>query len=157
MDQHLQLGSAYARKDETESARREYDAALRLDARSLPALLARGNLAFEGKRWKEAGADYRRALRLDPHHPVANNNLAMVYLVQGVKLEKAARLAETARKGGGPSTPYVLDTLASIYIRQGRLREAAQLLDEAESLASPANKPLLAQLAKTRKSLSKNQ
>lgn len=156
-DQHVQLGSLYSAQGLKESARREFDAALRLDKKHLAALVARGNLAFVGNDLKEAGGYYRRALDVDPDHPLANNNLAMVYLARGEKLEKVERLVLKALAQGGPSKPYVLETLATVYIRQGRNEDARKALDEAEASASPGDRALLAQIADTRKTLSKNQ
>ena len=156
-EQHVQLGSVYAAQGLKESARREFDAALRQDKRHLAALVARGNFAFVGNNFKEAGEYYRRALKVDPNHPLANNNLGMVYLQRGERLEKVEGLVQKAVAQGGPSKPYALETLATVYLRQGRHDDARKALDEAEASAAPGDHALLAQIADTRKNLSKNQ
>ena len=48
---------------------------------------------------------------------------------------------------GGPSKPYALETLATVYLRQGRHDDARKALDEAEASAAPGDHALLAQIA----------
>jgi tetratricopeptide (TPR) repeat protein len=148
-DQHLQLGSAYEFQGLLESAGQEYDAALKIKKSSLPANMARGNLAFEAGDFKKAEGYYRHALRIDRLHSGANNNLAMVYLARGKSLKKAEKLAWVALNQGGPLRPYVLETLAEIYIRQSRFEEAQALLITAENEAEASNKILTRQISKT--------
>ena len=153
-EEHLRLGASYEAQGLTDSAARQYQAALHLQKNNIPALIARGNLAFEKADWKNAEACYRRVLRLDPAHVGANNNLAMVYLSSGKDLDKAERWARMALEQGGPLKPYVLDTLAAIYIREGRYSAARKVLDDAVAVVAPAgDKALREQLTKTRAKL----
>lgn len=149
-DQHVQLGGAYETRGLTEDARKQYAAAVRADAAHVPALMAQGNLAFGRNDLKQARASFQRVLRVDPSHAGANNNLAMVLLAQGRKLPEAERLARRALENSGTLRPYILETLASVLIRQGRPAEALPLLDEAEGLLPPGDGPLRRQLAATR-------
>jgi tetratricopeptide (TPR) repeat protein len=153
--QHVQLGASYEAEGLRDDARRQYDAALRGPEKSVPALIARGNLAFNEGDLKAAERHYRRALRLEPGHAGANNNLAMVLLTRGRKkdLERAEGFAKRALDGGGPLKPYVLETLASIYIAEGRVPEARRSLEEAVSSAPPGNEELRRQLERTRQRL----
>jgi len=146
----MQLGASYEAQGLTEAAGGQYDAALRLQSHYIPAHIARGNLAFSGGNLKKAEACYRRVLRLDRNHAGANNNLAMVFLERGKDLKKAERYAQTALKQGGPLRPYVLETLAEIYIRQARAPEARKVLDEADAVAPSDNTALREELDKTR-------
>jgi predicted Zn-dependent protease len=82
-----------------------------------------------------------------------NNNLAMVYLTQQEKLDEAERLANLALAQGGPLRPYVLDTMAHIYVRQGRYREAQTALNNAEALAPPYDRTLNQRLAQLQQEL----
>lgn len=152
-EQHMQLGASYEAQGLKENAGQQYEAALQLDKKYTPALIARGNLAFDSGDLKKADASYRRVLRLDPNHAGANNNLAMVYLARGKDLDKAEQYAEKALKQEGPLRPYVLETLASIYIRQNRRFEAQKILDQADAAAPADNQALCEQLAKTREKL----
>ena len=95
-EQHCQLGATYEAQGLTALAREQYDAAFRQDKRSIPVLIARGNLAFGSGDLKGAETDYRRVLKRDRKHAGANNNLAMVHLKRGGPLEKAQRLAQMA-------------------------------------------------------------
>jgi tetratricopeptide (TPR) repeat protein len=149
-EEHVRLGTSYEAQGLNDDAAQQYQAALHLQRNNIPALVAWGNLAFGKGDWKTAGACYLRILRRDPTHAGANNNLAMVYLATGKHLDKAERCALMALKQGGPLKPYVLDTLATIYIREGRFAEARKALDEAFTTAPQDNKALRDQLANTR-------
>ena len=96
---------------------------------------------------------FQEALHLQKNNAVALNNLAMVYLAAGKDLSKAERWAQMALNQGGPLKPYVLDTLATIYIQEHRYPEARKALDEAARAAPTDNKALGDQLAKSREHL----
>lgn len=102
---------------------------------------------------EEAEAYYRQALSTAPEDPGVNNNLAMVYLTQQEKLDEAERLANLALAQGGPLQPYVLDTMAHIYVRQGRYREAQTALNNAEALAPPYDRTLHQRLTQLQEEL----
>jgi|CXWL01.1.fsa_nt_gi tetratricopeptide (TPR) repeat protein len=93
--------------------------------------LARGNSAFVAGRFREAEAFFRKALETAPLHAGAANNLAMTLLARGGRLPEAEALAKDALSRSGSLRPYVVDTLASIYRRQGRYAEAEAVLDGA--------------------------
>lgn len=152
-EEHVRLGASYEAQGLQEEAVDQYKTALQLQKNSIPALMAWGNLAFAKRDWKNAQACYRRILRLDPTHAGANNNLAMVYVSMGTHLDIAEHCAQTALTQGGPLKPYVLDTLATIFIKENRSTEARKALDDALAAAPEGNKPLRDQLSKTRESL----
>ena len=135
-EEHARLGSIYEAQHLNELADQEFKGALRERSRSTTALVGLGNLAFERGALGDAQDYYNRALAIERDHPGANNNLAMVYLTLGSRLAEAERLALTALNRAGPLRPYVLDTLAGIYRRQGRERDAQDALKEAEALKS---------------------
>jgi len=152
-EEHVRLGLAYEVEGRTELATREYDDALRKEHGYMPALIGLGNLAFDRGAMKEAEAYYRQALSTAPEDPGVNNNLAMVYLSQQEKLDEAERLANLALAQGGPLQPYVLDTMAHIYVRQRRYREAQTVLNNAEALAPPYDRTLHQRLAQLQQEL----
>jgi tetratricopeptide (TPR) repeat protein len=86
---------------------------------------ARGN---PGK----AEAYYEKSLQIQPHQPVAANNLAYRMLQKGEKAEAALALAQTARRGM-PDSPNTADTLAWAYYFNGACEFARDLLENAIS------------------------
>jgi Flp pilus assembly protein TadD len=120
-----------------EGAAREFRAAIKQEPHSIAALIALGDLAFESDVWDDAESYYRKALELSPDHPVAANNLAMVYLSKGERLDETERLARHALNQDTNLRPYIHETLATLYVRQGRLEEAQRAIDEAEATLAP--------------------
>jgi tetratricopeptide (TPR) repeat protein len=151
--EHVTLGLAYEVEGRPELAAREYDKALGKEHGYMLALIGLGNLAFDRGALEEAEAYYRQALITAPEDPGVNNNLAMVYLTQQEKLDEAERLADLALAQGGPLQPYVLDTMAHIYTRQGRYREAQTALNNAEALAPPYDRTLQQRLTQLQQEL----
>lgn len=151
--EHVTLGTAYEGQGQTELAAQEYRAALKTSPAYTPALVGLGNLAFARGALEQADAYYRQALEAAPADPGANNNLAMLCMARGESLDEAERLARRALAQGGPLQPYALDTLARIYVRQGRYREAQSALDRAEALVPPENGVFHGQLVRLRQEL----
>lgn len=152
-EEHMALGTTYEAQGAQDLAAREYRAAMTDRADYAPALVALGNLAFDSGALDEAEEYYRRALASHPDHPGANNNLAMVYLKRGDRLDEAERLALKASAQGDSFRPYALDTLAHIYTRTGRYQEAQAALAEAEAAVPAANQTLRERLAQSRQGL----
>ena len=152
-EEHMALGMTYEAQGARDLAAREYRAAMTDRADYAPALVALGNLAFDSGALDEAEEYYRRALASHPDHPGANNNLAMVYLKRGDRLDEAERLALKASAQGDSFRPYALDTLAHIYTRTGRYQEAQAALAEAEAAVPAANQTLRERLAQSRQGL----
>ena len=151
--EHVTLGEAYQAQGDREMAAREFEAALRQQREYVPALLGLGNLSFAWNALDEAEGFYRRVWDAVPAHPGASNNLAMVYLARGEGLDEAERLARLAAERGGPLRPYALDTLARIYMRQGRYQEAAIALDEAAAMVPAENAAFHEGLSRSRREL----
>lgn len=152
-EEHVLLGLAYEMEGRPVFAAQEFDGALRQNPGYRPALIGLGNLALDRGALDEAEAYYRQALATAPEDPGANNNLAMLYLRKRERLDEAERLAGLALAQGGPLQPYVLDTMAHIYVRQGRYREAQTALQNAEALAPASDKILHQRLAQSRQEL----
>ncbi len=129
--EHVTLAASYLNEKRDDLAEREYRAALTKDKKYWPAILGLGNVEFGKGEWKKAEKYYRRALKLSPGHPGASNNLAMAYLRQEKKLDEAERLVQVAMVNAGPVKPYLLDTLANLYIAKGSTTEARTALDQA--------------------------
>jgi Tfp pilus assembly protein PilF len=74
-----------------------------------------------------AAAQYEAVLAQDPKNVAGANNLATALLAEGKDLRRARRLVEKALPRAGDLTPYLVDTLHQIDLREGRVtRLAAQ-------------------------------
>ncbi len=113
-DEHARLGAAYEEQGLDQEAEKQYLRALVLDRRHEGAWMALGNRAFASGDLAKAERCYKRVLKTSPHHPGASNNLAMVYVTQGKRLDEARALANDALAQESPLKPYILDTLARI-------------------------------------------
>ncbi|MBZ5535307.1 MAG: rhomboid family intramembrane serine protease [Acidobacteriia bacterium] len=96
------------------------------------------------KRYDEAAAVYRRALKLRPNLPSIHNNLAVIYTRQG-KFEEAEREARAAVQLGDGEAMYH-QTLGAVLWHQQRLQDAADHYHRAAML-DPKNAELHAALA----------
>ncbi len=74
-------------------------------------------------------------------------------LALSANLTEAEQLARQALAQGGPLRPYVLDTIARIYMRQGRYQEAKAALEEAEAMTPSANEILHERIVQSRREL----
>jgi len=151
--EHVTLGTTYYAQGLKDKAALEYQTALRQRHEFVPALVGLGNLSFERGALEEAEGYYRRALATAPNHTSANNNLAVVYLMQGQRIDEAEQLARRALEQAGPMRPYVLDTMAKIYMLKGEYVEARAVLEEAVSIAPPDDELLLKQLRQSQHEL----
>lgn len=150
--EHFQLGAAYERQGELDAARREYRAATRKDDKDVAAFIALGNVAYASGDFREARHAFTRALKLSDGGAAASNNLAMLYASRGKRLRRAEKLASRAASDER-FRPYALDTLATIYARQGRTEEARAALAEARAAAPAGDPAFLAHLEQTAKSI----
>lgn len=151
--EHVTLGTTYEEQGFKDMAELEYQSALRQRHEFAPALVSLGNLSFEKGSLQEAENYYHRALVTAPDHPSANNNLAVVYLWKGERIDEAEQLAKRALEQAGPLRPYVLDTIAKIYMLKGEYVEAKEALEEAVAIAPPDDVALREQLEQSKQEL----
>ncbi len=83
---------------QTDAALDSYQKALALQPTSTMVNNAIGNLYLGKDDLKSAGKYFQAALAQDSHNPVAANNLAWVYAVQGENLDMALSLATQAKQ-----------------------------------------------------------
>jgi tetratricopeptide (TPR) repeat protein len=89
-EEHLNLGVAYEKKKEFDSAVRHY----KLAAKNLPrAQLYLGNAYLLTGELDRAEKHYKKAIKNEPQNADAYNNLAWLYYVKGKALDEAERLA----------------------------------------------------------------
>lgn len=79
---------------------------------------------------RQAETDYRKSLAIEPHQPLAANNLAYLMLENGEDADVALSLAEVARQSM-PNSPNTADTLGWAYYYKGVYGFARDLLEDA--------------------------
>jgi tetratricopeptide (TPR) repeat protein len=124
-DEHHRFGAIYEAHGLPDEAVAQYKRAVRLNPADVEGWMALGNIQLRRANYASAARYFRRALKVNPDHAGALNNLAMTYLGRNENLGEAERLAMAALREGGPLKPYVLDSLAKIYEREGRYRDAS--------------------------------
>lgn len=120
----------------------------------MPAWMGLGNVSYSNGAFSESEAYYRQALALAPEHPGAKNNLAMTYLALNERLDEAEALVTHVLEQAGPLRPHVLDTLARIYLKQGRCDDARRALRDAEAATSSEETGIRERLQEVRQGLS---
>jgi tetratricopeptide (TPR) repeat protein len=110
-EEHLNLGVAYEKKGEWESAIKEYEAA----SKRLPvAYTYLGNVYFQKNEFQVAEEYYRKAIKKDPENADAYNNLAWLYFTKKEQLEEAEQLALKAMELNPSKKNIYQDTLDQI-------------------------------------------
>lgn len=135
-DDHFRLASAFEAHGLQDDALRHYQRTVKINPSNPEAWVALGNMKFKRGEFAGAEGDYLRALNCSPGHAGAQNNLALAYLAQNKNLKEAELLAKAALRQKGTLRPYVLDTLASIYAREGRFPEARVAAEQAAAAAA---------------------
>ena len=110
-EEHLNLGVAYEKKSEWESAIKEYEAA----SKKLPlAYTYLGNVYFQKNEFQVAEEYYRKAINKDPENADAYNNLAWLYFTKKEQLEEAEQLVLKAMELNPSKKDIYQDTLDQI-------------------------------------------
>lgn len=88
-------------------------------------------IAFERqKQWALAEMDFKRALDLYPDQPQVLNYLGYSWVDQGINLDEALDMIETA-VSLRPNDGYIVDSLGWAYYRLGRYDDAVETLERA--------------------------
>ncbi len=91
-------------------------------------------IAYErNKEWPKAESDFQRALELNPNQPQVLNYLGYSWVDQGMHLDDALGMIETA-VAAAPNDGYIIDSLGWAFYRLGRFDEAVQVLEQAVQL-----------------------
>ena len=96
--------------------------------------IARAEAARQAGELEAAAAAYRSALKLEPFHQRASNDLAWLL---GEQLDKPHEALEIADKAAAryPNDPHLLDTRGAILMRLGRWTDARRDLERCLELA----------------------
>ncbi len=119
----------YRLKGDLKSSIEWMDKAKPLQPNNVQLLDALGEMETQLGETKEAQADYRSALALDPNNPTALNNLAFAIADTGTDLDEALTMANKAKQQL-PKADEVNDTLGWIYIKKHMGDPAADIFRE---------------------------
>jgi Tfp pilus assembly protein PilF len=131
--EHCQLALSYEVHHDWNAAIKEYEASLDLDPKFEPALAGLGNVYAQQEQYASAEKVYRRLLKLNPDHAMANNNLAWIYIAQGIHLSEASDRIEHALSVDTAHRAFYLDTKALLLLNLGQLADARAVSLQAES------------------------
>jgi Flp pilus assembly protein TadD len=129
----LGLVDALTRMGQLPRAAAEAIQILRYDDANPDAYLALGLIEEMGGNPTAAETAYRQALRFDPDHPKALNNLAFLLADRLNRPQEALPLAQKAVELA-PGTAAFQDTLGWVYHRLGRDQEARAAISKARQL-----------------------
>jgi len=87
------------------------------------------------KRWKEAEADFQKALELSPDQPLVLNYLGYSWLERGERMGEAISMIEKAVRAR-PNDGYVVDSLGWAHYLRGNFKDAVKELEQAIILVS---------------------
>ena len=127
------LARIYVSQKRTEEARKQYLELLRQEPRSVSVHTMLALLAKADGHLQDAIAWYKKALLIDSRAALPANNLAWIYVSEGIEMEQAQQLAEIAR-GAQPNQAEFHDTLGWIYYKKGLTAQALETLQRAVQL-----------------------
>ncbi len=132
------LGDVLRQNGDLAGARRAYTTAIDLlpapDIRAAWQLYyARAVTEHRADNWPAAETDFRRALALNPDQADVLNYLGYSLVDQGVKLDEALGMIETAA-AANPQSGAIADSLGWAYYRLGRYEEAEAAMEIAVKL-----------------------
>ena len=96
-------------------------------------LYTRGIALERAKRWDRAEQDFLKALEVSPDQPLVLNYLGYSWVEQGVQLERAREMIETAVEKR-PRDGYITDSLGWVLYRLGDFETAVVHLERAVAL-----------------------
>ncbi len=120
------LGRLHEQARNPKAAEKQYLAALKMDAKYVPAHLALARLYDRQNRFAQAVHHYRQAVALQPKNPALHNDL-------GVCLARAGQMQPAAQALGravelAPKEPRYRNNLATVLVHLGQTQQALQQL-----------------------------
>lgn len=144
-EEHMSLGRIYESQGKLDLAEQQYREAVKKEPKSVSALLLLGDLSFQAKKYTQAETAYRKAIKLQPENGDIYNNLCLVYLEQNAGIDKTEDLIRKAIAVTPEHRAYYLDTLGTIFLKQGRIADAIGEYKKAIELLPADNAAYLAE------------
>jgi tetratricopeptide (TPR) repeat protein len=137
-DSLIRIGDLYRNKEDFTKALELYDRVMAMLPQPLPQdywylLYARGMTHERLGNWEKAEKDLTAALEFQPEHPYIMNYLAYAWADQGVNLDKALKMLETAA-ALRPNDGYITDSLGWAHYKMGQYEKAVPYLESAVEL-----------------------
>ena len=130
-EEHNDLGLFFERAGLLGAATEHYVVATQLHPENSYFRMNLGNVLLKQRRLREAVGAFIRALELDAQNADAMNNLAYTYSEMGSNLDEAANLCQQAATLRPTRQAYYLDTLGTIYVKEGKLQGAVAVFESA--------------------------
>jgi tetratricopeptide (TPR) repeat protein len=124
------LGGVYGAQGRMDEALKLFESWAARQPRSVAAHTMVAMLLERQNKMEESRKAYEKVLTIDPHAPIAANNLAWYYADSGGNLDLALQLAQTA-KAQVPDEPEFNDTLGWVYYKQDILDQSIPLFLQA--------------------------
>lgn len=124
---HIGLGDAFTSQQKFSQAIESYQAAKKLDPKSVLPDIREGDAYQQAGKPENAEKAYRQALLGNPDNAGAKNNLAFALAQRRQKLGEALKLAQAA-VAGSPNDAVYRDTLAWVYRARGEREKALGIL-----------------------------
>jgi tetratricopeptide (TPR) repeat protein len=123
-EEHNDLGVFFERAGNLGAATQHYVAATQLNPSNSYFCMNLGNALLKQQLLTEAAKAFSRAVELDPQNADAMNNLAYTYGEMGENLDEAVKFCNRATALFPARKAYFLDTLGTVYLKQGKRQEA---------------------------------
>ncbi len=120
---YVDRGGAYSRLQQPDKALADFDAALRIDATNLDALLGRANANYARKKFDASLADYTRVIDADPKNATAYFKRGNVRLDSLEFAQACSDYSDSLKLD--PNQPVALYNRAVAEARLGRRQESA--------------------------------
>lgn len=115
---------------EPKKAKEAYYRALKLNSNYLECYIQLGVIFDRLGKKDSSDISYKKALKIEPSNPLANNNYAFSLSERGVELEKAEKMVQVALNKF-PNNPNYLDTKAWILYKQKKYEKALDYIRDA--------------------------
>ncbi len=133
-EEHFRLALAYEQKREFDLALKEYEEVLKKKEFREETYTNMANIYAQQEKADLAEGSYQKAIKANPRYGKAYNNLAWLYLAQNKNLDKAEQLLTEAVEKDPAEAPSYLDTLGSLYEKEGRWEKSLETLKKAETI-----------------------
>lgn len=129
--EHFTLAVAYEKKKEYPLALKEYENASKEGKFAGEALTNMANIYLGMEMRDEAEAHYLKAIQSAPAYGPPYNNLAWLYIQNSKNLDQAESLLHAGIKNDPARSAWFLDTLATLYEKQGDMNRSLETLQKA--------------------------